>query len=57
MCIRDSSSFFLVSNALRLNLFDPHSARKDHKIKFAKEPKTMQKTLKIEGMMLSLIHI
>lgn len=45
------SSFCVVSNALRLNLFDPHSARKDHKIKFAKEPKTMQKTLKIEGMM------
>ena len=44
------SSFCVVSNALRLNLFDPHSARKDHKIKFAKEPKTMQKTLKIEGM-------
>ena len=45
------SSFCVVSNALRLNLFDPHSARKDHKIRFAKEPKTMQKTLKIEGMM------
>ena len=45
------SSFCVVSNALRLNLFDPHRARKDHKIKFAKEPKTMQKTLKIEGMM------
>ncbi len=45
------SSFCVVSNALHLNLFDPHSARKDHKIKFAKEPKTMQKTLKIEGMM------
>ena len=45
------SSFCVVSNALRLNLFDPHSARKDHKIKFAKERKTMQKTLKIEGMM------
>ena len=45
------SSFCVVSNALRLNLFDPHSARKDHKIIFAKEPKTMQKTLKIEGMM------
>ena len=45
------SSFCVVSNALRLNLFDPHTARKDHKIKFAKEPKTMQKTLKIEGMM------
>ena len=45
------SSFCVVTNALRLNLFDPHSARKDHKIKFAKEPKTMQNTLKIEGMM------
>ena len=45
------SSFCVVSNALRLNLFDPHSARKDHKIKFAKERKTMEKTLKIEGMM------
>ena len=45
------SSFCVVSNALRLNLFDPHSARKDHKIKFAKERKTMEKTLKLEGMM------
>ena len=45
------SSFCVVSNALRLNLFDPHSARKDHKLKFAKERKTMEKTLKIEGMM------
>ena len=37
------SSFCVVSNALRLNLFDPHSARKDHKIKFAKEPKPCRK--------------
>ena len=45
------SSFCVVSNALRLNLFDVHSAKKDHKIKQKKEKKTMEKTMKIEGMM------
>jgi len=45
------SSFCVVSNALRLNLFDVHSAKKDKKIKSAKERKTMEKTMRIEGMM------
>lgn len=46
------SSFCVVSNALRLNLVDIHSTKKDRKIiKFAKEKKTMEKTMKIEGMM------
>ena len=44
------SSFCVVSNALRLNFFDLHSAKRDKKMK-AKEKKTMEKTLKIEGMM------
>ena len=47
------SSFCVVTNALRLNLFDIRSAKKDHKIKTkpVKETKLMEKTLKIEGMM------
>ena len=45
------SSFCVVSNALRLNLIDIHSARKDRKIKPAKEVEPMEKTMKIEGMM------
>ncbi len=44
------SSFCVVSNALRLNFFDLYSAERDKKIKI-KERKTMEKTLKIEGMM------
>ena len=44
------SSFCVVSNALRLNFFDLYSAKRDRKIKI-KERKTMEKTLKIEGMM------
>ena len=44
------SSFCVVSNALRLNFFDLYSAKRDKKIKI-KERKTMEKTLKIEGMM------
>ncbi len=44
------SSFCVVSNALRLNLFKIHSSKKDKKIK-TKEIKTMEKTMKIEGMM------
>ena len=54
------SSFCVVSNALRLNFFDLHRADRDRKIKAEKkkkEKKIMEKTLKIEGMMLSLIHI
>lgn len=45
------SSFFVVSNALRLNLTNIYSTKKDRKIKYKKEKKTMEKTLKIEGMM------
>ena len=47
------SSFCVVSNALRLNLFDMRNPDKDKKIKERrhKEEKTMEKTLKIEGMM------
>ncbi len=47
------SSFCVVTNALRLNLFDIRSAKRDKKIKLKnkKEKKTMEKTLKIEGMM------
>ena len=45
------SSFCVVSNALRLNLVDIHSAKKDRKIKAEKEKKKMEKTMKIEGMM------
>lgn len=41
------SSFCVVSNALRLNLFDLHG----HKTKKIKEKKIMKMTLKIEGMM------
>ena len=44
------SSFCVVSNALRLNFFDIRSAKKDRKIK-AKEKKTMEKTMQIQGMM------
>ena len=49
------SSFCVVSNALRLNLFDLQSPKKDRKIKrkHKEEKKTMEKTLKIEGMMCS----
>ena len=45
------SSFCVVSNALRLNFFDLHSTKKDRKIKFVKETKPMEKTMKINGMM------
>lgn len=47
------SSFCVVTNALRLNLFKMHNASKDRKIKSKKkvEEKTMQKIIKIEGMM------
>lgn len=44
------SSFCVVSNALRLNLFDLHSDRHD-RIKHGKERKLMEKTLNVEGMM------
>lgn len=49
------SSFCVVMNALRLNLFDVHSTKKDHKInrkhKKEKEDKNMTKTMHITGMM------
>ena len=46
------SSFCVVTNALRLNLFDIRSSKRDKKIKNKKgEVKTMEKTMKIEGMM------
>ncbi len=45
------SSFCVVTNALRLNLFRMRSAREDQQIIFQKEKKTMKKTMKIEGMM------
>lgn len=45
------SSFCVVTNALRLNLFDMHNADKDKKIKTKQEEMTMEKTMKIEGMM------
>ena len=51
------SSFSVVTNALRLNFFEMHDSKRDHKIKnklkitIEKETKPMEKTLKIEGMM------
>ena len=50
------SSFCVVSNALRLNLFQLYNGRHDRKIqhhhkKHAKEQSAMTKTMKIEGMM------
>ena len=55
------SSFCVVTNALRLNLFNIRSTKHDKKIKSAKpaemktievkESKTMEKTIKINGMM------
>ena len=59
------SSFFVCMNALRLNLVDPHDARRDRKGKpipaeaveriaaaeTTKEETSMKKTLKVEGMM------
>lgn len=52
------SSFCVVTNALRLNLFSLYDARKDKKIRHKKKNQeknkeigTMKKTMKIEGMM------
>ncbi len=46
------SSFCVVTNALRLNWFDMHDTKRDKKIKRSKkEELTMEKTMKIEGMM------
>ncbi len=50
------SSFCVVSNALRLNWFKPYSTKKDKKRKQRKETEsageeTLQRTLKVKGMM------
>ena len=50
------SSFCVVSNALRLNLFNLRDAKKDRPLKTKhtkhfEEAATMEKTMKIEGMM------
>ena len=45
------SSFCVVTNALRLNLVDIKSGRHDKKIRHKKGSKTMEKAIKIEGMM------
>ncbi|MBQ7896504.1 MAG: heavy metal translocating P-type ATPase [Oscillospiraceae bacterium] len=47
------SSFCVVSNALRINLVDIYNGSHDKKIKHKKEKenKTMERTMKIEGMM------
>ena len=49
------SSFCVVSNALRLNLLDVHNPKRDKRIKqknkSMQEEKSMEKTIKIEGMM------
>ena len=47
------SSFCVVTNALRLNLFHIRSTKRDKKIKIKhkKEKATMEKTMKIDGMM------
>ena len=47
------SSFCVVTNALRLNFFNIRSTKRDkhHKQSIKKETTTMEKTLKIEGMM------
>ncbi len=52
------SSFCVVTNALRLNLFDIYDSSKDRKAEHKrakksneKENKTMVRTMKIEGMM------
>lgn len=46
------SSFCVVTNALRLNWFDMHNAKRDKKSKRnKKEELVMEKTMKIEGMM------
>ena len=51
------SSFSVVTNALRLNLFKMHDPSRDHKIRkklkttSEKETKQMEKTIKIDGMM------
>jgi len=45
------SSFCVVSNALRINLFNIKETKRDRKIKRKKEKKAMEKVIRIEGMM------
>lgn len=45
------SSFFVVTNALRLNLVDIYDDSHDKKLKEKKKEKKMIRTMKIEGMM------
>ena len=48
------SSFCVVTNALRLNLFKVHDASHDHTIRRKarkNEPKPLEKTMRVEGMM------
>ena len=45
------SSFCVVSNALRLNLKDIRDPRHDHKMRAKKKKKSLEKVMKIEGMM------
>ena len=44
------SSFCVVTNALRLNLFNIRSTKRDKKITNKKEKKPMEKTLNVQGM-------
>ncbi|MDO4741012.1 MAG: heavy metal translocating P-type ATPase [Eubacteriales bacterium] len=48
------SSFFVVTNALRLNLFNLHDASRDKPLRrrhSAAQPKSIEKTVRVEGMM------
>ena len=45
------SSFFVVSNALRLNFIKIYNSKRDKKIRHKRMKKIMKKTIKIEGMM------
>ncbi|MBQ1501920.1 MAG: heavy metal translocating P-type ATPase [Firmicutes bacterium] len=45
------SSFCVVTNALRLNLFNIYNAERDKKIKQKRSIAAMEKTIRIEGMM------
>lgn len=45
------SSFFVVTNALRLNFTKIYNSERDKKIKMKKEKKTMEKIFTVEGIM------
>ncbi len=45
------SSFFVVTNALRLNLFNVRSTKHDRPKTMTKESSAMEKTIRVEGMM------